>query len=88
LERPTVEGNSPVDKTRRLSSVIQIAESLLGKGLPVGTTMAFMMSTVAASFPEFMLLKQVMKPRLLVIFFLMLLFFFTLAGWILNGVQL
>jgi uncharacterized protein len=70
------------------SGMVPIAESLLGKGLPVGTTMAFMMNTVAASFPEFMLLKQVMKPRLLVIFFLMLLFFFTLAGWILNGVQL
>jgi uncharacterized membrane protein YraQ (UPF0718 family) len=46
--------------------------------------MAFMMSVVAASFPEFMMLKQVMKPRLLVIFFLMLLFFFTVAGWIFN----
>lgn len=68
------------------SGMIPVAESLLGKGLPVGTTLAFMMSTVAASFPEFMLLKQVMKPRLLVIFFFMLLVFFTAAGWILNSV--
>ncbi len=66
------------------SGIIPIAETLLAKGLPVGTTMAFMMSVVAASFPEFMMLKQVMKPRLLVIFFLMLLFFFTVAGWIFN----
>ena len=66
------------------SGMIPIAESLLNKGLPVGTTIAFMMSTVAASFPEFMLLRQVMKPRLLLIFFFMLLIFFTLAGWILN----
>lgn len=66
------------------SGIIPIAETLLAKGLPVGTTMAFMMSVVAASFPEFMMLKQVMKPRLLVIFFLMLLFFFTAAGWIFN----
>ncbi len=66
------------------SGMIPVAESLLGKGLPVGTTLAFMMSTVAASFPEFMLLKQVMKPRLLGIFFVMLLVFFTVAGWILN----
>lgn len=65
--------------------MIPVAESLLGKGLPVGTTMAFMMSTVAASFPEMMLLKQVMKPRLLLIFFTTLLVFFTLAGWILNA---
>lgn len=66
------------------SGVIPVAESLLAKGLPVGTTMAFMMSVVAASFPEFMMLKQVMKPRLLLIFFMLLLFFFTTAGWIFN----
>jgi uncharacterized membrane protein YraQ (UPF0718 family) len=66
------------------SGVIPVAESLLRKGLPVGTTLAFMMSTVAASFPEFMMLKQVMKPTLLLIFFLLLLVMFTSVGWILN----
>jgi uncharacterized membrane protein YraQ (UPF0718 family) len=69
------------------SGIIPVAESLLGKGLPVGTTLAFMMSTVAASFPEFMILKQVMKPKLLVIFFCLLLVMFTLVGWIFNMVQ-
>jgi uncharacterized protein len=67
------------------SGIIPVAESLLGKGLPVGTTLAFMMSTVAASFPEFMLLKQVMQPRLLLYFFMILLSMFTLVGWILNA---
>lgn len=66
------------------SGVIPVAESLLKKGLPVGTTLAFMMSTVAASFPEFMMLKQVMKPTLLLIFFLLLLTMFTLVGWTFN----
>jgi len=66
------------------SGMIPIAESLLTKGLPVGTTLAFMMSTVAASFPEFVILKQVMKPRLLFIFFVMLLVMFTFVGLILN----
>jgi hypothetical protein len=66
------------------SGMIPIAESLLTKGLPVGTTLAFMMSTVAASFPEFVILKQVMKPRLLLIFFVMLLIMFTFVGLILN----
>jgi uncharacterized membrane protein YraQ (UPF0718 family) len=66
------------------TGVIPIAESLLSKGLPIGTTVAFMMSTVAASFPEFMMLKQVMKVKLLLIFFLMLLVFFTITGWIFN----
>lgn len=68
------------------SGIIPVIESLLGKGLPIGTAMAFMMSTVAASFPEFMMLKQVMKFRLLIIFFLMLLFFFTGAGWLFNAI--
>ncbi|MDC7222346.1 MAG: permease [Spirochaetales bacterium] len=67
------------------SGIIPVIESLLAKGLPVGTAMAFMMSVVAASFPEFMMLKQVMKPRLLITFFLMLLVFFTLAGWLFNA---
>ena len=66
------------------TGMIPIAESLLIKGLPVGTTLAFMMSTVAASFPEFVILKQVMKPRLLLIFFVMLLVMFTCVGLILN----
>jgi uncharacterized membrane protein YraQ (UPF0718 family) len=66
------------------SAIIPIAESLLLKGLPIGTTIAFMMSTVAASFPEFMMLKQVMKPRLLLIFFILLLVMFTLSGWLFN----
>lgn len=68
------------------TSIIPVAEALITKGLPVGTTLAFMMSTVAASFPEFMILKQVMKPKLLIIFFLMLLVLFTLVGWIFNYV--
>lgn len=66
------------------SGVIPAVESLLNKGLPIGTALAFMMSVVAASLPEFMLLKQVMKTRLLVLFFLTLLVMFTCAGWVLN----
>jgi hypothetical protein len=68
------------------SGMIPIAESLLAKGLPVGTTLAFMMSTVAASFPEFVILKQVMKPKLLLIFFIMLLVMFTFVGFVLNQI--
>ncbi|MCF7945326.1 MAG: permease [Spirochaetia bacterium] len=67
------------------TGIIPVAESLLLKGLPVGTTLALMMSTVAASFPEFVLLKQVMKSRLLVFFFFLLLVMFTSAGWIFNA---
>ena len=67
------------------TGVIPVMESLLLKGLPVGTTLAFCMSTVAASFPEFMLLKQVMQWRLLAILFCILLLSFTVMGWLFNG---
>ena len=66
------------------TGVIPVMESLILKGLPLGTTMAFCMSTVAASFPEFVLLKQVMRWKLLATVFMMLLFAFTLVGWLLN----
>ena len=69
------------------TGVIPVMESLLNKGLPIGTTLAFCMSTVAASFPEFVMLKQVMSWRLLALIFFILLASFTSAGWLLNAFQ-
>lgn len=42
------------------------------------------MSTVGASFPEFVMLRQVMTARLLTLFFFWLIVCFTMIGWILN----
>ena len=70
------------------TGVIPVMESLILKGLPLGTTMAFCMSTVAASFPEFILLKQVMRWKLLATVFVMLLVAFTIVGWLLNLILL
>jgi uncharacterized membrane protein YraQ (UPF0718 family) len=69
------------------TGVIPVMESLIVKGLPVGTTLAFCMSTVAASFPEFIMLKQVMTYRLLILIFVILLVNFMLVGWILNALS-
>ncbi|WP_165313898.1 permease [Vibrio ziniensis] len=66
------------------TGVIPIMESLLRNGLPVGTTLAFCMSTVAASIPEFVMLKQVMQWRLLGMLFALLLTAFTIIGWMFN----
>ncbi len=66
------------------TGVIPVMESLLQNGLPIGTTLAFCMSTVAASVPEFVMLKQVMQWRLLGMLFGMLLLAFTMMGWIFN----
>jgi uncharacterized membrane protein YraQ (UPF0718 family) len=46
--------------------VIPVVESLIGKGLPVGTGLAFMMSVAALSLPQFMILKKVMHKELIV----------------------
>jgi hypothetical protein len=47
---------------------IPIVEALIHKGVGVGTALSFMMSVVALSLPEMILLKQVMKPKLIGIF--------------------
>lgn len=47
---------------------IPIAEALIGKGVGLGTALAFMMSVTALSLPEMILLRKVMKPRLIAVF--------------------
>ncbi len=69
------------------TGVIPVMESLIVKGLPVGTTLAFCMSTVAASFPEFIMLKQVMTYRLLTMIFVILLANFMVVGWVINTIS-
>ncbi|MGA9253468.1 MAG: permease [Roseobacter sp.] len=50
------------------AGVIPIVEALLGKGASLGTTLAFMMSVIALSLPEMIILKQVLTYRLIAIF--------------------
>lgn len=50
------------------AGVIPLVSALTEKGVAMGTTLAFMMSVTALSLPEFMILKKVMKPRLIIIF--------------------
>ncbi|PIE26308.1 MAG: hypothetical protein CSA58_10165, partial [Micrococcales bacterium] len=51
------------------AGVVPIAQALWAKGMATGTVLSFMMATVALSLPEFVLLKQVLKPRLLAVYF-------------------
>jgi hypothetical protein len=50
------------------AGVIPLVSVLTEKGVSMGTTLAFMMSVTALSLPEFMILKKVMKPKLILIF--------------------
>ena len=47
---------------------LPIAEALVGKGVGLGTVLAFMMGVTALSLPSIILLKTVVKPKLLAIF--------------------
>ena len=66
------------------TGIIPVAEALLGKGVPIGTVIAFMMSVVAISPPEFVMLRKVVKPPLLVFFGGYLTIAFVIIGYLLN----
>jgi uncharacterized membrane protein YraQ (UPF0718 family) len=50
------------------AGIMPLVQSLHEKGLPMGTLLAFMMSVVALSLPEMILLRRVLKPQLLIVF--------------------
>ncbi len=50
------------------AGTIPIVEALLGKGLPLGSALAFMMAVTALSVPELVILRRIMKPRLIALF--------------------
>jgi hypothetical protein len=66
------------------SGVIPIIQSLVAKGIPLGTALAFMMATVGLSLPEALILKKVMKLPLLLIFFLVVAIGMILIGYGFN----
>ncbi|PJE62320.1 permease [Candidatus Roizmanbacteria bacterium CG10_big_fil_rev_8_21_14_0_10_39_6] len=67
-------------------SVIPIMEALVGKGVPLGTALAFMTAIVTVSIPESMILKKVMKWQLLAWFFGIILVGIMIMGYIFNAV--
>ncbi|GAB1692800.1 permease [Krasilnikovia sp. M28-CT-15] len=50
------------------AGVLPLVEVLHAKGVAMGTVLAFMMSVVALSLPELILLRRVLKPQLLAAF--------------------
>lgn len=64
--------------------VIPVAEVLLAKAVPVGTVMAMMMSVVALSLPELIILRRVLKLRLILTFVLTMFVAFNIVGYAFN----
>jgi len=48
------------------AGTIPIVSVLVAKGMAMGTALAFMMAVTALSLPEFIILKKVLKPKLIV----------------------
>ena len=66
------------------TGVIPVAEAMLGKGVAIGTTLAFMMSIAALSLPEMLILRKVIKWPALALYASVLAVAFTLVGWGFN----
>lgn len=64
---------------------LPIAEALVGRGVGIGTVLAFMMGVTALSLPSLIMLKRVVKPRLLGIFFGIVTIGIVLIGYLFNA---
>lgn len=67
------------------AGVIPIVHALMEKGLPIGTTLAFMMAVTALSLPEAIILKNVLKNRLLAVFFGTVAMAIVCVGYLFNA---
>jgi hypothetical protein len=67
-------------------SVIPVMEALVGKGVPIGTALAFMAAIVTISIPESMILKKVMHWQLLAAFFGITITGIMIMGYLLNWI--
>ncbi len=68
------------------AGVIPLVSALTEKGVAMGTTLAFMMSVTALSLPEFMILKKVMKPKLILIFAGIVALGIVFTGYLFNAI--
>lgn len=68
------------------AGIIPIVEALLAKGAALGTVLAFMMSVIALSFPEIIILRKVLKPRLIATFVGIVASGIILVGYVFNAV--
>ena len=56
------------------------------KGLPMGTTSAFMMAITAISTPEMVILRKVIKPKLIAVFIGVVTLAIIMIGYVFNAV--
>lgn len=68
------------------AGVIPVVSVLLDKGAQLGTVLAFMMSVVALSLPEMIILRRVLKPRLIGVYIAVVTLGIMLTGYLFNWI--
>ena len=68
------------------AGIIPIVEALIGKGAAMGTVLAFMMSVIALSLPEMIILRKVLKPPLIATFAGVVAVGILIVGFVFNAV--
>ena len=68
------------------AGVIPIVQALLAKGAALGTVLAFMMSVIALSLPEMVILRKVLKVRLIATFIGVVATSIMIVGFVFNWV--
>jgi uncharacterized membrane protein YraQ (UPF0718 family) len=69
------------------AGVIPVVQALLEKGAALGTVLAFMMSIIGISFPECVILRKVLKPRLIAVFVGVVTVGIIIVGFIFNAIM-
>jgi uncharacterized membrane protein YraQ (UPF0718 family) len=68
------------------AGIVPVVHALLEKGAALGTVLAFMMSVIALSLPEMVILRKVLKPRLIAVFALVVGTGILLVGFLFNAI--
>jgi uncharacterized protein len=68
------------------AGIIPIVQALLAKGAALGTVLAFMMSVIALSLPEMIILRKVLKVRLIATFVGVVATGILIVGFVFNAV--
>ncbi len=66
------------------AGIIPIVKALLEKGAALGTVLAFMMAVIGLSLPEAIILRNILKPRLVITFFAIVAIGIMIVGYIFN----
>jgi hypothetical protein len=68
------------------AGMIPVVQALLAKGAALGTVLAFMMSVIALSLPEMIILRKILKPRLIAAFVGVVAAGILFVGYVFNAV--